>query len=211
LKRIFLFCVLTVLAVGPALAAEAMAQLQRFNSEMTTLKAEFSQRVFSDNGELQQQASGQLHIQRPGRFRWDYQEPYQQLILADGSKLWIYDEDLEQVTVKNIDEALGQTPAMLLSGGRDLEQEFHIIELGEMEGSQQWVELTPKAKDSSFIRMRLGFLNGELHTMELLDGFNNLTVVVLNQVVRNDPVRAGMFRFDPPAGVDVIGDIEIIE
>jgi outer membrane lipoprotein carrier protein len=196
-----------MLLVGQVLAGDPIKQLNDFHHKVKSFQAHFTQQVLDAQGELQQEAQGLLYIQRPGRFRWDYQTPYEQLILADGKKLWIYDVDLEQVTVKNIDEALGQTPAMMLSGDDELEGTFNISALPSEEGLD-WVALTPKSKDSSFVRMTLGFLNGELIGMMLEDSFSQLTSVRFSNTTRNAVITNDMFEFTAPDGVDVIGDVD---
>lgn len=190
-----------------ARAGEGIAQLHDFYGKVKSMQARFTQQILDPNGKLQQEAAGQMYIQRPGQFRWDYQQPYEQLILADGRRLWIYDADLEQVTVKKMDETLGQTPAMLLSGTRPLEEQFSLTDLGVSNGVA-WVELLPLARDSSFVRMRLGFSGRELSAMEMWDGLGQITRLRFSQVQRNPVLDAKLFVFVTPPGADVIGEVE---
>ena len=205
LKQLFLLLALTPLAL-PVWAGTALDQLNDFHNHMQTLQADFEQQLINDKGQTQQQVSGKVYIQRPGQFRWDYRAPYEQLIMGDPHRLIIYDVDLEQVTVKAIDEALGQTPAVILSGNSDLAENFYITELEPSEGLQR-IELSPRSNEGSFVRMELGFRDAELHRVELLDGFGQLTVITLQQVQRNQPLPADIFSFEPPEGVDVVGDL----
>ena len=144
-------------------------------------------------------------MQRPGKFRWDYLEPYKQLIVSDGSKIWIYDTELEQVTVKPIESGLSDTPALLLSGDKPLDQAFVITDLGE-NGGLEWVELMPKVSDTSFERVRLGFGKDDLQGMELVDNFGQTTRLDFTNLKRNPAVEQSLFAFTPPPGVDVIGE-----
>ncbi|MCF6219031.1 MAG: outer membrane lipoprotein chaperone LolA [Gammaproteobacteria bacterium] len=202
---------ITLLAVTPlfstAWAGEARSQLDAFHQQVKTLQADFEQRLVSEKGEVRQHAFGKVYIQRPGQFRWNYHAPYEQMIMADHHKLTLYDVDLEQVTIKKIDDAFGQTPAVVLSGAGDLDESFNIIELEPHDG-MQWVALLPRNKEGSFVRMQLGFLEGELSVMMLQDSFNQLTTITLSNVVRNKPLPAAIFEFEVPEGVDVVGDLD---
>lgn len=202
-----LFALMLMTLAAPLLAGSAIDQLNSFHQQMQTLQADFSQQLISEKGEVQQQVAGKVYIQRPGKFRWDYHSPYEQLIMGDPQRLIIYDVDLEQVTVKKLDEALGQTPAVILSGNSDLAANFHIIELAD-KGELKRVELSPRSNEGSFTRMELGFKNGELSRLELLDSFGQLTVITLQQTIRNGPLPDNIFDFTPPEGVDVVGDLE---
>lgn len=191
----------------PLWAGEARDQLDAFHLNMQTLQADFEQQLLSEKGELQQQVSGRVYLQRPGMFRWDYSAPYEQMIMADRRKLTIYDVDLEQVTIKAMDDALGQTPAVILSGDGELGESFHIFELAP-KGAMQRVELTPRNNEGSFVRMELGFLDGELSVMTLQDTFGQNTIITLENVQRNKSLPKGIFEFEVPAGVDVVGDLD---
>lgn len=154
-------------------------------------------------------------MQRPGKFRWDYQTPYKQLILADGQRLWIYDPDLDQVVVKPLEAALGDTPALLLSGKglsgkQSLEQQFNIIESLEAQDGLYWVTLKPTARDSSFQEVRLGFDEKHLRRMELVDGFGQQTLLEFFDMQTNVEVPPDSFRFDPPKGVDIVGKPDVV-
>jgi outer membrane lipoprotein carrier protein len=190
---------------GAADADTATQRLRAFFTDVHTLSADFDQVVLDPNHKQVQSAQGTLYLQRPGRFRWDYTTPYKQLLVGDGKKVWFYDTELEQVTVKNQDAALGGSPAMLLSGDRPLEESFKVTERGTQDGLD-WVELSPKTKDTEFSRVRLGFRDSTLEAMELTDGFGQTTHLHFTHERRNPALKNDLFKFVPPEGVDVVGD-----
>ena len=185
--------------------ADARARLDSFVDGTKALKAQFSQSVFDAKGRKTQDASGTLFLSRPGKFRWVYQKPYAQLIVGDGKKLWIYDEDLDQVTVRKLDQAIGESPAALLAGSNDIEKLFNLKDAGEKEGLE-WLEATPKGKEGSFEKVRMGFQGNDLAAMELHDNFGQTTLLRFSGLERNPSMGGSLFRFTPPKGVDVIGD-----
>lgn len=194
------------LALGCGLAqAGAIDQLHQFLATTRTLKADFTQIVIGKGGRKPQQSSGTIAIARPGKLRWEIQKPYPQLMVGDGSKFWIYDPELKQVTVRQAGAAIGSSPAALLSGSNDLEKNFTLIDAGEGDG-MSWVEATPKAADSGFEKVRLGFSQGELKGMELVDNFGQTTHVRFAHGERNAVLPSAMFRFVPPPGADVVGE-----
>ena len=194
------------IAFLPLLAhAGAVDQLHQFLSGTRTLKADFSQMVVGKGGRKPQQSSGSVAISRPGKLRWDIGKPYPQLVVGDGEKFWIHDPELQQVTVRKADKALGASPAALLSGSNDLEKNFSLREAGEADG-MAWVEATPKTGDSGFERVRLGFVGSDLQAMELFDSFGQTTLVRFSRIERNPNLPTATFKFTPPAGADVIGE-----
>lgn len=194
------------LALAPALAwAGAVEQVRHYLDSTRTLRADFSQTVVGKAGRKPQQSSGTLAISRPGKLRWEIQKPYPQLMVGDGDKFWIYDPELKQVTVRKMGQAIGSTPAALLSGSTDLEKNFALKEGGEVEGLN-WVEALPKSSDSGFEKVRLGFAGNELKAMELLDNFGQTTQVRFSRIERNPALPATLFKFTPPAGADVVGE-----
>lgn len=180
-------------------------ELERFLNGLRSFQADFEQIVLDETGTPIEEARGTLVLARPGRFRWDYQEPYPQLIVADGEQVWIYDTELAQVTVKALDEAVGDTPTLLLTGSSSLEERFLTRGLGKRDGLD-WVALEPKSSDVSFSEIRLGLARGELKRMELVDSFGQTTKLRFHNIVTNAEVRPELFSFTPPAGVDVVGD-----
>ncbi|MFN2301304.1 MAG: outer membrane lipoprotein chaperone LolA [Gammaproteobacteria bacterium] len=172
-------------------------------TEVQTLRADFTQSVVDADGETLQQVSGTLAVRKPGRFRWDYREPFVQVIVADGEDLWMYDEELAQVTVRPLDSTLALTPAMLLSGSGDLRAHSDVITLDDASGLA-WVGLVPHQSDTEFEAVRIGFRGDELAVMELVDGFGQTTRIEFTRVARNVEIDDGVFRFVPPPGADVI-------
>lgn len=185
--------------------AGAIDQLHLFLSGTRTLKAEFSQLVSAKNGRKPQQSSGLVAIARPGKLRWEILKPYPQLVVGDGEKIWIHDPELQQVTVRKAGQAIGASPAALLSGSNDLEKNFTLTEAGEADGLH-WVDAVPKAGDSGFEKVRLGFAGGDLKAMELHDSFGQTTLVRFGRIERNPVLPAATFKFTPPAGTDVLGE-----
>jgi outer membrane lipoprotein carrier protein len=185
--------------------ADARARLDAFVAGTKGLKAQFSQTVTDAKGRKTQEASGTLFLSRPGKFRWVYSRPYAQLIVGDGKKLWIYDEDLDQVTVRKLDQAIGESPAALLAGSNDIEKLFDLKEAGGRDGLE-WLEATPKGKEGSFERVRMGFRGNDLVAMELQDNFGQTTLLRFNGLERNPAMGGSLFRFTPPKGVDVMGE-----
>ena len=185
--------------------AGAVDALHRFLETTKTLRAEFTQIVVAKNGKRPQQSSGVMSIARSGKFRWQIDKPFSQLLVGDGEKVWIYDADLRQVTVRKVDAALGSTPAALLVGDNTLERNFTLREAGTREGLE-WVEATPKAADSGFEKLQLGFAGNDLKAMELFDNFGQTTSLAFSRLERNPQIAPAQFRFTPPAGVDVIGE-----
>jgi outer membrane lipoprotein carrier protein len=193
-------------AVFPLLAqAGAVDQLHDFLKNTRTLKAEFSQAVIARNGRKPQQSSGVVAIARPGKLRWEILKPYPQLVVGDGERIWIHDPELQQVTMRKAGQAIGGSPAALLSGNNDLEKNFTLKEAGDSEG-MAWVEATPKVGDSGFESVRLGFAGNDLKAMELQDSFGQTTLIRFTKIERNPALPAATFKFTPPAGADVIGE-----
>jgi len=191
---------------GTAQAAEdSLARVEAYLGSLKTLSAEFAQVVRNRDGDIVERASGTLSLSRPNRFRWDYREPYQQTIVADGSRLWLYDSDLEQVTVRTLESGLGSTPAMLLSGDGRVRDAFDGLVV-ERKGDWTWSRLRPKQGGSDFEQVSLAFdARGELAGMELRDKLGQATLIEFGEVRRNRPLSDELFRFEPPPGADVIG------
>ncbi|MFN9490324.1 MAG: outer membrane lipoprotein chaperone LolA [Betaproteobacteria bacterium] len=199
IRLLALLCLLAP-AVAAASATEA---LKNFLGQTQTLRARFAQMVLDKNLKPLQQAQGVMQFSRPGKFRWDYQKPYEQVIVGDGSRLWIHDKDLNQVTVRKLDRALGATPAALLAGSNELERDFTLKNLGSDKGLD-WLEAVPKNRDTIFERIRMGFGKSGLEAMELRDQFGQVTVITFADVERNPKLPTELFRFTPPKGADVI-------
>jgi len=196
-----------VFLIAPLSAhAGAIDKLKEFIAATHSAQANFTQVVLDQNGKRIQSASGIMQFQRPGKFRWTYQKPYEQLIVGDGAKFWLYDVDLNQVTVKKLDAALGSSPAALLSGSNEIERGFTLKESGNKEGLD-WLQATPKAQDSSFEKILMAFnAQAELVVMELNDSFGHKTVLRFANMQRNPQLSPQLFKFVPPKGVDVLGE-----
>jgi outer membrane lipoprotein carrier protein len=201
---------LAILATLGVLAGEAQAaaveKLRAFTRDLRTARAQFTQTVADKTGRRVQEASGTLLLSRPGRFRWTYDKPYRQLIVGDGQRVWIYDEDLNQVTVKKLDQALGATPAALLSGADDVEKAFDLSE-APAAGGMEWLNARPRAGDTPFSEIRIGFEGALPARIELADQFGQRTTIRLRAFEGNVGAPADQFRFTPPKGADVIGDL----
>jgi outer membrane lipoprotein carrier protein len=201
-----LACLVAPLAL--AQGGDAVVRVDRYLATLKTLSANFSQVVRNRDGQVTDRASGTLSIARPDRFRWDYQKPYLQTIVADGKRLWLYDSDLQQVTVRALEQGLGSTPAMLLSGAGKVGDAFAAAGV-ETKGDWTWCRLAPQQDGSDFEQVSLAFTRGgELAAMELRDKLGQSTVIEFGAVKRNLPLDDQLFRFEPPPGADVIGRAE---
>ena len=206
--RTGLLPVLLCLALGPhaAFAADSVARVDAYLASLKKLTAAFVQVVQDKQGQVTERATGTLTVSRPNRFRWDYREPYAQTIVADGRKLWLYDPDLEQVTVRSLEQGLGATPAMLLSGSGKVGDAFSAGPIEQLQG-KTWYRLAPKQKGSDFERVSLGFDGrNELAAMELVDKLGQTTTIEFSRVKRGVALDDSLFRFVPPDGTDVIGE-----
>ena len=197
------FVVIAGMSLCAALVhADGVAQLKQFVHDTRALSARFQQEV---TGGQTQRASGTLELQRPGQFRWTYDTPYDQLIVGDGKRLWVYDKALAQVTTRKLDDALGSSPAALLAGNNDLERNYQLKNQGVKDGLD-WLEATPKQAEGTFKTVRMGFKSGELIKMELADNFGQHTTLTFSALQKNPKLAAGRFSFTPPKGVDVLSD-----
>ncbi|SDY20304.1 outer membrane lipoprotein chaperone LolA [Nitrosomonas sp. Nm58] len=186
--------------------ASAIDSLRTFVQKAQTFKAVFSQTLLDKNLQIVQEASGVMMFERPGKFRWTYEKPYQQLIVGDGEKVWFYDQDLNQVTVRQLDLAIGSSPAALLAGSSTIERDFDLTEI-EVDDEIEWLEAIPKAQESTFELIRMGFSQtGELREMVLRDNFGQFTLLVFTDLTANPVLAPDLFQFTPPEGADVISD-----
>ena len=185
--------------------AGTIDKLSRFLETTKTFSAEFSQIVVAKNGRHPQQSAGTMAISRPGQFYWQIITPYEQKLIGDGERVWMYDPDLRQVTVRKMDTTLGSTPAALLVGTNTLEKNFELRELESREGIE-WVEARPLSPDSGFEKLELGFEGNDLKAMELYDNFGQTTSLFFSNIKHNPPLSTELFYFVPPAGIDIIGE-----
>lgn len=192
--------------LAPALAqADGPERLKTFYQNTVGLKAQFKQTVSDAQGRKVQEVTGDMQLQRPGKFRWDYQKPYVQQIVGDGQKVWLYDPELNQVTVRSLSKAIGSSPAAMLAGSKEMEKSFALQDGGN-QGGLEWVKATPREKESGFEQIMIGFKGDQLAQMELLDSFGHRTLIEFSQIERNPTLAAQAFRFVPPAGADVVGE-----
>lgn len=185
--------------------AAAAARVEEALGELKTLESRFEQTLSGKHGEVLERASGTLYIQKPDRFRWVYETGVRQLIVSDGTRLWLYDQELDQVTVRALGQSLAATPASLLSGTGHAADNFRITDLGAYE-SLDWVRLLPKTADTDFREIRLGFSGRDVVRMTLKDKLGQTTELRFLALKRNPALDASLFHFEPPAGVDVIGN-----
>ena len=206
LRQFVLLMVCFSFSMSAYAGESASEKLTVFLQTVVTFKSQFEQTVLSPKGEVIEEAQGQFVLERPGKFRWDYLAPYPQEIVADGTRIWFYDVDLEQVTVKSQQEALTDTPATLLSGEMLPEEKYLVRDLASDDGLS-WVELTPKDVDSNFQTVRFAFDKSGLQQMIMQDSFDQYTRLVFSDVHENIVLEADEFIFVAPEGVDVVGDV----
>jgi outer membrane lipoprotein carrier protein len=186
-------------STGPA------SDVEKYLNGLSSWSADFKQTIADGQGHVLRTAEGKFYLARPGKFRWDYSQPSEQMILADGKQIWFYDKDLAQVNVRSVDGSLASTPAALLSGTSSVGSEFDI-EARPDDGGLHWYQLKPKRADTDFQVVRIGFdKDGELAQMFLADKLNQITQIAFTHPVKNPKLAPDLFSFTPPPGVDVIG------
>jgi outer membrane lipoprotein carrier protein len=189
----------------PSVYASPTTDVEKYLNGLASWSADFEQTIDDGHGNVLRSAAGRLYLQRPGKFRWDYSQPSEQLVLADGKQIWFYDKDLAQANVRDMDTSLASTPASLLSGSASVGTQFNVTALPPSAGLQ-WFQLIPKHSDTDFQLVRIGFnKSGELASMFLADKLNQITQLTFSNSKRNDKFAPDLFSFVPPPGVDVIG------
>ena len=204
LRRLAIAAVAALTVLPPAAVAGGLDQLKAFVDGTKSGKASFRQ-VITGKDRRDRTSAGTFYFQRPGRFRWSYDKPVEQLIVGDGTKLWIFDRDLNQVIVRSQAAALGGSPAALLAGDNALERNFTLTDAGTTDGLAM-VEALPKSAEGSLSRVRIGFRDNLPRRMELLDAFGNSTLLTFDRFERNPSLDSALFAFVPPAGADVVGE-----
>jgi outer membrane lipoprotein carrier protein len=196
-----------LLALAGAAQASALEQFKTFVSSTKAARGEFTQRQVkkSDTSKVAVPSTGTFLFARPGKFIWTYVKPYEQLLQADGEQLYIYDKDLNQVTVKKLGDALGSSPAAILFGSNDLEKNFTLSEAGTRDGLE-WLNATPKAKDTTFEQISIGLRNGTPEAMELRDAFGQTSLLAFKKFEKNPNLPANQFKFTMPKGADVFNN-----
>jgi len=206
MPRLLFIFTLSICLLPLSVKASAIESLKTFVSKAQTFRADFSQTLLDKNFQVIKKASGSMMFERPGKFRWVYDQPYQQLIIGDGEQVWFYDQDLAQVTVHRLDQALGSTPAALLAGGNTIERDFNLQEI-DVQGETEWLEAVPKNQENAFELIRLGFSKtGNLREMIMRDSFDQVTWLIFSGTEQNPTLAPDLFQFTPPEGVDVISD-----
>ena len=194
-----------MIAITANVEAGGVDRLRDFVDGAKTLRAQFIQTVVDRAGKVSSESSGTMQFSRPGKFRWQYTQPYPQLIVGDGQKLWIWDSDLNQVTVKKLSDSLGSSPAALLAGSNEIERSFTLIDGGSKDGLE-WLNAQPKDRDTTFESIRMGFGEAGLQAMELIDSFGQKTIIRFAKVEKNPKLVTDLFKFSPPKGADVVGE-----
>ena len=192
-----------------AVAPTARGQLERFSTGLESLQARFEQQVVSNDGAVDEVSGGEVWLQRPQRFRWEYRGDFPQLVVADGQRVWIYDLELEQVTVEDQAAAAADSPLTLLTDPGRLDEQFEVREAGDIDGLY-YIELRSRSAETEFERVLLGLRNDVLELMIMEDAFGLRTELRFFDVVRNPELDQALFSFVPPEGADVIGDVAII-
>jgi outer membrane lipoprotein carrier protein len=199
------FAILLAFLFAGAVQASSMDRFKTFARTTQSARGNFEQKVQDRTGAVVQESKGSFVFLRPGRFRWVYSKPVDQLIVGDGERVWIYDRDLNQVTVRKMSKALGSTPAALLAGSSDIEAAFELSDAGERDGLE-WLDAKPREREAGFERIRMGFDVSGVRAMELTDHFGQTTQLRFTDLVRNPKVDPADFRFTPPKGADVLGE-----
>lgn len=200
------FALMLPLALSAPIAqADGISSLKNFYAKTNAMRANFYQIVTDRQGQKIQEVYGEMQLKRPNMFRWDYNKPFEQQIISDGKQVWLYDTELAQVTVRALSKALGSSPAALLAGGESLDQNFKLMNLPAKD-NLEWVSANPNDADSGFEKISLGFKNGLLQEMKLVDTFGHQTKIVFSKQLQNPVIDTKTFLFKPPKGVDVVGE-----
>lgn len=206
INKYVLTAVLSIASMAVSVAhADGVSSLKDFFLNTQSMRADFKQEVVDKQGRKVQKVEGTMQLQRPNKFRWDYQKPYEQQIISDGKQVFLYDVDLQQVTVRELSKTLGSSPAAMLAGGEAVEKSF-TLKNAVRKDDLTWVLALPKDKESGFDRVLLGFKEGQLKKMELYDSFSHVTHIAFNQIERNPALTTQTFLFTTPKGVDVVGE-----
>lgn len=202
LKAALLSC---LLILPLAAQADGVSSLKKFYDETHAIKADFHQIVTDKQGQKIQEVYGEMQLKRPNKFRWDYHKPFEQQIISDGKQVWLYDTELAQVSVRELSKALGSSPAALLAGDDSLDKNFRLVNAYRKDGLD-WVSTNPKDSDTGFNKISLAFKNDVLQEMDMIDSFGHQTKILFSNVVHNPVIEPKTFLFQPPKGVDVVGE-----
>jgi len=201
----WMFMIVFLAIANGAYAEENKNPLDHFLSKLESFQADFVQTLSNEYGVTLETSSGVVYMQNPGKFRWVYQEPYAQLIITDSKTLWLYDEDLAQVTIRNIEESINNTPAAIISGQENIDKFYVTVDMGNIEG-YDWIELTPRDIENQYNSVRLGFNDDNLGMMVMFDNLGQVTRIDFLNPVRNKRFGGPLFTFEIPEGVDVVDE-----
>lgn len=204
MRSVLVYC-LAMFWSTSVLAGEGLALLKQFHREVNSLQADFVQTVTASQKKAVQDSSGTVILKRPDQFRWEYTKPFPQTIVSDGKTIWLYDSELEQVTIKKVEKALGNAPSRVLSGKRPLEQDFTISEPNRKDG-YEWVELVPRKQDTDFQVILVGFKDRKLSMLELKDNLGQVTRIHFRNTIINPSIQQKRFHFSIPPNVEVVGE-----
>jgi len=205
IKKLLPCLLLPLLLAVQTANADGMSSVKVFYEQTKSVRAKFHQVVTDKQGRKVQEVDGEMQLMRPNKFRWDYQKPYEQQIISDGSQVWLYDMELAQVTVRTLDKSIGSSPAALLAGGAAIDKSFKLINAVRKD-SLEWVSAIPKDKESGFSIILMGFKDNKIQEMSLIDSFGHTTKIIFSQVEVNPSLEEKSFLFKPPQGVDVVGE-----
>lgn len=201
MQLVMIFAVASAHADG---SGPARSALERFASELDRFQADFTQTVRSQDGRIQDQTFGKVWLQNPDKLRWVYLGEFPEIIVADGNNIWIYDESLQQVTVKPQSDQAADSPLMILTDVSRIDEQFHVTELGDFE-DMRLLELKSRDAESEFERILLGFNADGIRMMAMEDAFGQRTEIQYQNILKNQPAEPQLFQFTPPAGTDVVG------
>lgn len=204
-KALLLPMLLSILFVAKVAQADGMSSVKVFYEQTQSVRANFHQVVTDRQGRKVQEVDGEMQLKRPDKFRWDYNQPYEQQIVSDGNQVWLYDVDLAQVTVSALNKSIGASPAALLAGGKAIEDSFKLTNAVSKD-NLDWVNANPKDKESGFESILMGFKDNKLQALSLVDSFGHTTKIVFSKVEVNPMLEEKTFLFKPPKGVDVVGE-----
>lgn len=202
-KLIFIFCIF----LSQTVYATAADDVTRLLNAIHTMQANFTQTIYDNHQRPIQKSYGQMQLQRPGKFRWNITKPMPQLIIANQSRIWIYDPDLQQVTVRTIKHVAGEAPALLLSQvDHTLSNEYDVSAAAANNASNEVYTLIPKKSDNMFTSIEIKFVNKEIKEMRLQDNLGHTTKVDFQQIKMNAPIASSQFIFKAPANTDVVNE-----
>lgn len=205
IKKLVPCLLLPLLLATQTASADGMSNAKAFYAQTSSMRANFHQVVTDRQGRKIQEVDGEMQLKRPNKFRWDYNKPYEQQIVSDGVQVWLYDTDLAQVTVSTLGKSIGSSPAALLAGDATIDKSFKLTNAFRKD-TLQWVSAKPKDKESGFEKILMGFKENKIQALSLIDSFGHTTKIVFTEVEVNPVLEEKNFLFNPPKGVDVVGE-----